>query len=236
MSASSLLRCTSFLSISPSVSTGDSRGLVQVWDITRRSHSFSLQPRGSAAQFQGPRGRRPRHDRLPRGRGHTPRHWRRRRKGGRFSRHFPQVSMFTAGKETIPAVSLRLHTHDVLCVAARNLDSPLLRHLSRQRVPVSPAVYLDHSALPAKRMRMEPQEETPAGMVGIVCGAADGTLAVTTAGSRQELDSFKLFGFPAFFTDAVAAGKKHVALMVGFPRGWHVGGAWGGTVPTGGGR
>lgn len=100
MSASSLLRCTSFLSISPSVSTGDSRGLVQVWDITRRSHSFSLQPRGSAAQFQGPRGRRPRHDRLPRGRGHTPRHWRRRRKGGRFSRHLPQVSMFTAGKET----------------------------------------------------------------------------------------------------------------------------------------
>ena len=83
--------------------------------------------------------------------------------------------MFTAGKETIPAVSLRLHTHDVLCVAARNLDSPLLRHLSRQRVPVSPAVYLDHSALPAKRVRMEPQEETPAGMVGIVCGAADGT-------------------------------------------------------------
>jgi len=107
--------------------------------------------------------------------------------------------MFTAGKETIPAVSLRLHTHDVLCVAARNLDSPLLRHLSRQRVPVSPAVYLDHSALPAKRVRMEPQEETPAGMVGIVCGAADGTLAVTTAGSRQELDSFKLFGFPTGF-------------------------------------
>lgn len=100
---------------------------------------------------------------LPRGRGHTPRHWRRRRKGGRFSRHLPQVSMFTAGKETIPAVSLRLHTHDVLCVAARNLDSPLLRHLSRQRVPVSPAVYLDHSALPAKRVRMEPRRKLPRG-------------------------------------------------------------------------
>ena len=126
--------------------------------------------------------------------------------------------MFTAGTETIPAVSLRLHTHDVLCVAARNLDSPLLRHLSRQLVPPSPAVYLDTAALPAKRPRVQKEETTPAGIIAIVCGAADGTLAVTTAGSRQELDSFKLFGFPAFFTDVVAAGKKHVALMVGFPR------------------
>lgn len=106
----------------------------------------------------------------------------------------------------------------MLCVAARNLDSPLLRHLSRQLVPPSPAVYLDTAALPAKRSRVQQEETIPAGIIAIVCGAADGTMAVTTAGSRQELDSFKLFGFPAFFTDVVAAGKKHVALMVGFPR------------------
>lgn len=149
-----------------------------------------------------------------------------------------KMCLFSAGEEDcVPVVSLRLHTHDVLSLAARPLETPFLRHLSRHILPPSPAQYLDAANLPAKRPRPLPQEEeSPAGVVAIVCGAADGSLAVTTAGSRQELESFKLFGFPAFFTDVVAAGKEHVALMVGFPREFHVDGACGGIGAVGGGR